>query len=165
VILLAVSAVGLFLFYSGGSFGRGKGFGSEVPRSIWLLLFAIPLVAVLIVIGYKLVLPDIKVAKTEVKPEESFAIAEEKQTLEAVLRVLNPDERKVVETLAMSEGGAMLQKDIRWKTGLSRVKTHRVVARLAERGIVKVEKYFSTNKIALADWLSKKETERSPPIS
>jgi len=75
-----------------------------------------------------------------------------------MLRVLNDDERKVIETLA-AEGGTMLQKDIRWKTGLSRVKTHRILFRLNKRGIVSAEKYYNTNKIKLADWLTK-ETKK-----
>ncbi len=72
------------------------------------------------------------------------------------MRVLNDDERKVIETL-VAEGGTMLQKDIRWKTGLSRVKTHRILFRLAKRGIVSAEKYYNTNKIVLADWLTKEK--------
>ena len=52
----------------------------------------------------------------------------------------------------------MLQKDIRWKTGLSRVKTHRILHRLAKRGIVSAEKYYNTNKITLADWLTREST-------
>jgi len=76
--------------------------------------------------------------------------------LGAVLRVLNDDEKKVIKTL-VAEGGTMLQKDIRWKTGLSRVKTHRILFRLAKRGIVSAEKYYNTNKITLADWLTKEK--------
>jgi uncharacterized membrane protein len=70
---------------------------------------------------------------------------------------LNEDERKVIETL-VTGGGTMLQKDIRWKTGLSRVKTHRILHRLAKRGIVSAEKYYNTNKITLADWLTREST-------
>lgn len=78
--------------------------------------------------------------------------------LDAVLRVLNEDEKKIIETL-VAEGGTMLQKDIRWKTGLSRVKTHRILFRLAGRGIVLAEKYYNTNKIVLASWLMKEKKE------
>jgi len=38
---------------------------------------------------------------------------------------------------------------------LSRLQTHRVVARLAERGIVTLEKTGNTNQVLLADWLNK----------
>ena len=43
----------------------------------------------------------------------------------------------------------MLQKEIAWKTGYSKVKIHRIVYRLAKRGVVEVEKYFNTNKVRL----------------
>ncbi len=41
----------------------------------------------------------------------------------------------------------MLQKNIRYKSGFSHVKTHRVPRRLAERGRFFAEKYYDTNKI------------------
>lgn len=49
----------------------------------------------------------------------------------------------------------MFQKGIRWKTGLSWVKTHLILLMLAKRGIVSAEKYYNTNRITLADWLTK----------
>jgi uncharacterized membrane protein len=55
-----------------------------------------------------------------------------------VLRTLKPEERKVVSVLD-AHGGAYLQKFITKEAGLSRLKTHRVVAALSERGIVHVE--------------------------
>jgi len=45
-----------------------------------------------------------------------------------------------------------LQKYITKEAGLSRLKTHRVVAALSERGIVQVEKYGNTNQVSLAKW-------------
>jgi len=35
------------------------------------------------------------------------------------------------------------------------LKMHRILFRLAKRGIVSAEKYYNTNKIVLADWLTK----------
>ncbi len=49
--------------------------------------------------------------------------------------------------------GTMLQKDISWNTGLSRVKTHRILEKLIQRGIVTSEKYYNTKKVTLAEWL------------
>lgn len=72
--------------------------------------------------------------------------------VDAVLRLLNEDEKKVIKTL-VAEGGMTLQKDISWKTRFSRVKTHRVLYRLAERGLVAAEKHYNTDKIKLADRL------------
>jgi uncharacterized membrane protein len=45
-----------------------------------------------------------------------------------------------------------MQKFITQETGLSRLKTHRVVATLAERGIVLVERRGNTNEVSLAKW-------------
>jgi DNA-binding IclR family transcriptional regulator len=36
---------------------------------------------------------------------------------------------------------------------LNRVKTHRVLVGLIERGVVRAEKHFNTNMITLSDWL------------
>ena len=66
------------------------------------------------------------------------------------------DERKVVDALLKS-GGSMLQKDISWKTGFSRVKTHRVLARLIRRDVVASEKYYNTNRITLSNWIQQSQ--------
>jgi uncharacterized membrane protein len=71
---------------------------------------------------------------------------------ESVLKTLTKDERKVVEVLT-SHNGRYLQKYIRSDTGLSRLQTHRIVARLAERDIVTLEKTGNTNMVVLANWL------------
>jgi len=154
VIALVVSFLGLLFFGFEGEFGGGgRGMGAEVPRSFWLVLFVVPLVVAIAVLGYALVFPDLGEEKPEAKVSMP-AVEKGESALDAVLRVLNEDERKVIETL-VAEGGTMLQKDIRWKTGLSRVKTHRILFRLAKRGIVSAEKYYNTNKITLSDWLTK----------
>jgi uncharacterized membrane protein len=71
----------------------------------------------------------------------------------SVLKTLTDEERKVIEVLTAHEG-KYLQKYIRKETGLSRLKTHRIVARLAERGIVLLEKTGNTNQVFLANWLN-----------
>ena len=71
---------------------------------------------------------------------------------ESVLKTLTKDERKVVEVLT-SHNGRYLQKYIRSDAGFSRLQTHRIVARLAERGIVTLEKTGNTNMVVLANWL------------
>ncbi len=74
----------------------------------------------------------------------------------SVLKTLTDEERKVIEVLAAHDG-KYLQKYIRRETGLSRLKTHRIVARLAERGIVSLEKTGNTNQVFLADWLKQQK--------
>jgi len=71
---------------------------------------------------------------------------------ESVLKTLTKDERKVVEVLS-THNGRYLQKYIRNDAGLSRLQTHRIVARLAERGVVTLEKTGNTNMVVLANWL------------
>lgn len=130
--------------------------GGEVPRSFWLALFVGPIVVAVAVFGYALVFPELSEKKPEEKPSAALTVEKGESALNAVLRVLNGDEKKVIEAL-VAEGGIMLQKNIRWKTGLSRVKTHRILSRLAKRGIVSAEKYYNTNKIRLADWLTEEK--------
>ncbi len=68
------------------------------------------------------------------------------------MRLLEPDEKRVVEAIVAS-GGAMLQKDISYELGFSRVKTHRVIVKLLRRGVVTAEKQYNTNRVELADWI------------
>ena len=157
VILLIVSVLGLFFFvFEDGLGGRGHGMGAEVPRSFWLVFFVVPLVIAVSVTGYALVFPELSEDKLKGKRASVPTVEKGESALDAVLRVLNEDERKVIDTL-VAEGGTMLQKDIRWKTDLSRVKTHRILLRLAKRGIVSAEKYYNTNRITLAEWLTKEK--------
>jgi len=163
VVLIIISIIGLVFFaFEGGFGGRGYGRVDVSPRSLWLIMFVLPLVFAIVMIGYSVAFPTIEQKKPQTKPDWVPPKAERESTLDAVMRVLNEDERKVVEALAATETETMLQKDIRWKTGLTRVKTHRVLARLAKRGIVSVEKYYNTNKIALADWLRKERRNSLP---
>ena len=72
---------------------------------------------------------------------------------ESVLKTLNNDERKVLNVLK-AHNGKYLQKYIRHEAKLSRLKTHRILARFAQRGIVALQKTGNTNEVTLADWLT-----------
>lgn len=165
-VSLTVSVVGLVIGLTGGSGGRGQGMGwmgGTVGRSLWPVLVVAPLVVVGAVLGYAMLFPEL-VGKEADSQLPTVQVAEERESIvDAVLRVLKDDEKKVIETL-VAEGGTMLQKDIRWKTGFSRVKTHRILFRLAERGIVTAEKHYNTNKIKLADWLMTERTRQAPRV-
>jgi len=76
----------------------------------------------------------------------------QKARVEAAIQVLTEDEKRIVEVL-LAAAGTMLQKEISWKTGYSRVKTHRVLVRLIRRGVVSAEKYYNTNKISFSVFL------------
>ena len=68
-----------------------------------------------------------------------------------VLKTLKADERSIVYVLD-AHGGTYLQKYITREAGLSRLRTHRIVAALSERGIVVVEKHGNTNQVSLVKW-------------
>ncbi len=70
----------------------------------------------------------------------------------SISKTLTSDERQVLNVL-VAHNGKYLQKYIRNETGLSRLKTHRIVTRLAQRGIVTLEKIGNTNQVVLSDWL------------
>jgi predicted transcriptional regulator len=77
---------------------------------------------------------------------------------ESVSKTLTEEERKIIQVLN-NHNGKYLQKYIRNDTGLSRLKTHRIIARLADRGIVTLEKTGNTNQVFLADWLQNQKTK------
>lgn len=110
-------------------------------------------------LAYYLAFPEIR-TKAETKTVDSvvkYAVEQPAQSpvtpYASVMKTLTDEERKVVEVLAAHDG-RYLQKYIRKETGLSRLKTHRIVARLAERGIVSLEKTGNTNQVFLANWLN-----------
>jgi len=74
-----------------------------------------------------------------------------------VMKTLKPEERKVILVLR-SHGGRYLQKYISKEAELSKLKTHRVIARLSERGLVKVTKRGNTNEVTLVEWLTQTAT-------
>ena len=127
------------------------------PQSFWIGIIVIPIVFVAAIFAYIALFPELGDQRPSQQIDRSQLVTKQESALDGILKVLKEDERKVVEALVEAEG-TMLQKDIRWKLGLSRVKTHRILARLAERGIVTAVKHYNTNKITLVDWLMKQKT-------
>ena len=123
-----------------------KGFPATFPFLVLFssLLFLSTVLASMVGVIYFLVLPEMKnyYAPGNGNGRENAAM---------VLRTLRPEERSIVNVLD-AHGGTYLQKYITKEAGLSRLKTHRVVAALSERGIVQVEKYGNTNQVSLVKW-------------
>ena len=65
---------------------------------------------------------------------------------------MTPEEQKVLNVLRAHQG-KYLQKYVGKEAELSRLKTHRIIARFAQRGIVTVRQLGNTNEIALSDWV------------
>ena len=106
------------------------------------LLFLSTVLASMVGVIYFLVLPEMKNYYESDPGKEAGAM---------VMRTLKPEERKVV-TVLRAHGGTYMQKFITKEAGLSRLKTHRVVASLTERGIVQVQRRGNTNEVSLAKW-------------
>lgn len=88
-----------------------------------------------------------KALKSEVCPEPL-----EPGKIDVVLRLLNDHEKLVVQAL-LDHGGEMLQKDISYELGLTRVQTHRTIQSLLDREIVTTQDHYNTKKVTLAKWL------------
>ena len=124
-----------------------EGFPASLPFVIPLstLLFFSTILASVVGVIYFLVLPEMK----DYYSNGSEPVGKEASAM--VMRTLKPDERRVVGILKV-HGGSYIQKFVTQEAGLSRLKTHRVVAALAERGIVHVEKRGNSNEVTLAKW-------------
>jgi uncharacterized membrane protein len=121
--------------------------GSQTQQLI--IVVVLLLLVVIIIMLYRWPRPALT-KKPEDKVEADDSGSGDK--LEVALKLLDENERRVVEAL-VAEGGSMLQKDISVDLGFSRVKTHRVVQSLVKRGLVTAEEHFNTNKVTLVNWL------------
>jgi hypothetical protein len=124
------------------------------------ILFAV-LVSVTIVgvigIAYYLLYPQIRMGTVQPTRRTSGvqSAASGSTPYDAVAKTLTIEERKII-TVLNSHQGKYLQKYIRSETGLSRLQTHRIIARLSDRGIVSLEKTGNTNQVYLSSWLQQK---------
>jgi hypothetical protein len=118
-----------------------------------ILLIVTVIVAILGIGGfaYFFIFPELKTT-TQTPPTVASETAQNSSPYESVVKTLNEDERKVLNVLKQHDG-KYLQKYIRHEAKLSRLKTHRVIARFAERGIVTLKKMGNTNEVTLAEWL------------
>ena len=134
--------------------GSSNGLTPAMPTGVWFLLIALVAVAVIGVVGvgYYAAFPEIRPslqqpssppAEEKARPDVSWAV---------LIKTSKPEEKKVLEVLAAHDG-SYLQKFVVKETGLSRLKTHRIVSRLAERGIITVEASGNTNQLTLPAWL------------
>jgi uncharacterized membrane protein len=84
------------------------------------------------------------------------AIERQKQAVKTnmgiIMKFLSPEDREVVRLLLEKEG-MTTQSEIAKLPGMSRLKAHRIVKKLEDRGIVHVEKYGKINMIRVVDEL------------
>jgi uncharacterized membrane protein len=138
------------------------GANSNSAGYFWALFAVLAALTIISVVGlvYYLAYPQIKVGMTNphsrLVVNQSTASTSTVTPYETIEKTLTDEERKVI-TVLNNHQGKYLQKYITKETGLSKLKTHRIVARLAEREIVTLEKTGNTNQVYLANWLLKKE--------
>lgn len=133
-----------------------QGIAAPMPAYIWTSIIALfAFIAVGVAgLAYYLAYPEIKTPaaqQTTATAGESLP-ADSKENWETVLRTSKPEERKVLEVLAAHDG-TYLQKFIVKESGLSRLKTHRIISRFGERGIIVMSRSGNTNEVSLAPWL------------
>jgi hypothetical protein len=157
LVLVAVASVSVIAGIALHPEGMGRGRGGSIFGGVSIYTTVIPMIAIIGILAlliYYTVLPEIPytgpsqaIAEGRIKEQpgkdESSIVPHDELS-----RFLETDEKRVYEALREA-GGSLLQKEIVWKTGYSKVKTHRIVYRLAKRGIVEVEKYFNTNRVKL----------------
>lgn len=66
------------------------------------------------------------------------------KTGEIVLRFLDANERKVVDLLIRNKG-KMLQVEVSRMEGMTKLKAHRIIQKLVNRGVIEVQKNGKTN--------------------
>lgn len=71
-----------------------------------------------------------------------------KNNAKIILNFLKPEERKVIETL-LEKGGSVQQYELSHLPSLNKVKTHRILLNLEQKGIIHKEKLGKINKIVL----------------
>jgi hypothetical protein len=168
IALIVLNVVGFYVLSSGSSewvndmwshMGGMMGGSSDVivqnPASPYFMVGVVVLVGVVIVsaggLVYFFMSPEVKTGQAR---RDGQVSAQDATAYEAIVKTLTNEERKVIEVLNIHEG-KYLQKYIRKEAGLSRLKTHRILVRLADRGIVTLKKIGNTNEVRLADLLRK----------
>ena len=139
--------------HMGGMLG-GSGQVSD-PYLVYFGILFVVVVGIVVVsvagLVYFLMIPEIKIP-SQIAQNKTVQISSKSSAYDSVLKTLNDDERKVLMVLKKHEG-KYLQKYIRNDAKLSRLKTHRILARFAERGIVTLQKSGNTNEVLIAEWL------------
>lgn len=152
-----------------GMMGNGSN-GTTAPSFLWLIPIALIVVAALGGIGFAFyyAFPEIRVGTAKCAlPGETAAptfskmntadVADSVDPFDLVSKTMTLEEGKVLDVLRAHDG-KYLQKYIRNETGFSRLKTHRIIARFAERGIVTLRQSGNTNEVLLCDWIQGPKT-------
>jgi len=162
---------------SGGMGGMMGGNGSAAAtNNLWIIPAVLIAAAVIGIIGlgFYLLYPEIRNVRKTCEPTKNEPSVPATRPLatgvpisnvapnscEVILKTMTPEEQKVLNTL-IAHQGKYLQKYVVKEAGLSRLKTHRIVARFAERGIVTVKPVGNTNEVTISDWVKGAKAQSS----
>jgi len=70
------------------------------------------------------------------------------EVTQALMQFLNKDEKKIVEKI-LENNGKTFQSEISRIEGIGKLKSHRILLRLSDRGVIEIEKHGKTNIIKL----------------
>ena len=170
-----------------GMMGGGNPSASS-PSYLWVIPVALIGVVVVAIVGvaFYLYFPELRYIKnrgqcnpqnpspvvSQVKPTEAQTapappsapptipgVTATQNNCEVLLKTMTPEEQKVMNVL-VAHKGKYLQKYVGKEAGLSRLKTHRIVARFAQRGIVTVKEFGNTNEIIISDWVNNSSSSK-----
>ena len=157
--------------------GSGTGTTPTTASNLWIIPVAlIATVAIGIIgFGFYVVYPEIRNTKRTCEPTKNETVSAVStktsgsdgvvsnpvaNSCEVILKTMTPEEQKVL-TVLIAHQGKYLQKYVGKEAGLNRLKTHRIVARFAERGIVTVKPLGNTNEVTISDWVNSSKAQSS----
>lgn len=167
----------------GGMMGEGGGYyGGQAATTPYLWVIPVALIAIVVIaiagVAFYLAYPELKYIrgapcnpqKPETPPTVSNStdnsiplkaatptatksVSASPKNCDLLLKTMTPEEKKVLNVL-INHKRKYLQKYVVKEAELSRLKTHRIVARFAQRGIVTVKEFGNTNEVSLTDWIT-----------
>lgn len=174
-LLLIVSSLALIgvifiIWYSifKGSAGTSMSSHGFCPRMIpnYLLWLSIVLVITVVVpMSYYLISKKLdekmennirtimKLVDSNTKPNVDID-SENKYDHSSILKLLNPNEKLVVESI-IKRGGSILQSEISRMDNMTKLKAHRAIKELGSKNLIIIEPHGKTNRIILKDDIKK----------
>jgi uncharacterized membrane protein len=123
---------------------------TDVRNNVIRLVFSfiVPFVGgiVLVIAGVRLLRIDNRTVHREIISRTKKSAMKEKEKMISVF--LSGDEKKVMDLVKEQQDG-MLQSDLVIKTGYSKVKMHRILKSLENKGLVKRGRFGITNKVII----------------
>ncbi len=149
VVAAIIGAANIFV-YSGRTilFRAVTSIRTDVERIVFSLV--VPLVGgvVLIIAGLKLLHIDNATLHKNAVSNTRRKITQQKEQMLNVF--LNDDEKRVMDLIKKDSEGA-LQSDLVIKTGYSKVKVHRILKSLENKGVIRRGRFGITNRVFISN--------------